>query len=183
MNSTFPRVRRTQVGYDIEQVEDFLEEARRAYGSDVLRVTGIDSQSIRKVSFDMVRGGYSSEHVDSALDRLEDAFAKRERERAIADEGEDAFFAGIQSQASEVLKAISRPAGERFPRLGGLTRGYRVDEVDALLDRIASYFDDGPELTPADLRLHRFASQRGGYSEDAVDDLLDQVITLMHAVR
>lgn len=183
MNSTFPRVRRTQVGYDIEQVEDFLEEARRVYAADVLKVTGIDAQTIRRVSFEMVRGGYSTEHVDSALDRLEDAFARRERERAIADVGEEAFFGSIQEQASAVLKAISRPDGERFPRQGALTRGYRVEEVDRLIVRIIDYLDDGPELSPSELRLQRFTSQRGGYSEDAVDELIDQVITLIHAVH
>ena len=183
MNSTFPRVRRTQAGYNIEQVEDFLEEARRAYGSDVQKVTGIDAQSIRRVSFEMTKGGYSPEHVDNALDRLEDAFAKRERERAIGEEGEEDYFGRIQAEAVAVLEQLSKPNEERFTRLGPFRKGYRVEQVDEFAEAIVSYLNDGPEMSPEQVRQKSFDAQRGGYDEDEVDDVLDRVIFLMQAVR
>jgi len=37
---------------------------------------------IRTTAFAMQKGGYSTSHVDAALERLEDAFASRERDRA-----------------------------------------------------------------------------------------------------
>lgn len=183
MNSTFPKVRRTQAGYNIEQVEDFLEEARRAYSSDVQRVTGIDAQTIRRVSFDMAKGGYSPEHVDNALDRLEDAFAKRERERSIGEEGEEQYFERIQAEAVEVLQVLSQNVGERFTRLSQFRKGYSVDQVDVFADAIVAYMNDGPELTPEEVRQKHFEAQRGGYDEDEVDNVLDRVIFLMQAVR
>ena len=36
---------------------------------------------VRAVSFDPAKGGYDAAAVDAALDRLEDVFARRERER------------------------------------------------------------------------------------------------------
>ena len=86
--STFPRAKRSQPGYDIEQVEDFLEDARRAYATDARAATAIDSSAIRRTSFTMQKGGYSPAHVDAALERLEEAFARREHERGIVEHGD-----------------------------------------------------------------------------------------------
>ena len=80
MSTTFPRSRKSQPGYNVEQVEDFLEEARRAYTSDRPDVTVVSAATIRTTAFAMQKGGYSPSAVDAALERLEDAFAVRERE-------------------------------------------------------------------------------------------------------
>lgn len=181
VSSTFPRVRRSQVGYDIEQVEDFLEDARRAYAS--ASRTAIDSSHIRQTSFGLRKGGYSTAHVDAALERLEEAFARRERDRGIAESGEEAWYAGVQSQAAETLARLRRADGERFDRLGGITKGYRVKDVDAFARRVADYLEDGPEITPREVRTVQFPAQRGGYDEDQVDRVLDAVVSLMLAVR
>lgn len=183
MTSTFPKVKRSQTGYSIEQVEDFLEDARRAYAAEITKVTGIDSKYIRQVSFDLVKGGYSPEHVDAALDRLEDAFAKRERERAISEQGEETFYRRVQGQAAEALDQLSRREGEKFARVGRFTRGYTVEQVDAFAQRLASYLNDGPEMAPGEVLTKRFDSQRGGYDEDEVDAMLDVIVGLMRSVR
>ncbi|MFC7430652.1 MULTISPECIES: DivIVA domain-containing protein [unclassified Agrococcus] len=181
MSATFPKVRRGQLGYDIEQVEDFLEDARRAYASD--SPTALDSSQIRQASFALAKSGYSPAHVDAALERLEEAFANRERERGIAAQGESAFFESIRSQAEETLARLQRADGERFRRVGSLTKGYKVAEVDAFAARLAHYLEDGPEITPREVRTVQFAAQRGGYDEDQVDLVLDSVVSLMLAVR
>lgn len=183
VSSTFPRVRRSQVGYDIEQVEDFLEDARRAYASNSTTPTAIDSSHIRQMSFALHKGGYSPAHVDAALERLEEAFARRERDRGIAEVGERAWYEDIRVQAEETLARLRRPDGERFAKVGSLTKGYRVKEVDGFAKRIADYLEDGPELSPRDVRTAQFAPQRGGYDEEQVDRVLDSVVSLMLAVR
>jgi DivIVA domain-containing protein len=181
--STFPRARRSQPGYDIEQVEDFLEDARRAYATDARAATAIDSSTIRRTSFPMQKGGYSPAHVDAALERLEEAFARREHERGIAEHGEEAWYAKIRERAERALVQLRKPDGERFRRVSRISRGYRVSEVDAFALRIAAYLEDGPDMTAREVRTAQFDAQFGGYDEDEVDALLDTVVGLMLAVR
>jgi DivIVA domain-containing protein len=181
--STFPKARRSQLGYDIEQVEDFLEDARRAYATDARAATAIDSSAIRRMSFTMQKGGYSPAHVDAALERLEEAFARREHERGILEHGEEQWYAKVRERAREALDALRKPDGERFRRVSRISRGYRLAEVDRFAARIADYLQDGPEITAREVRTAQFESQFGGYDEDEVDALLDTVVSLMLAVR
>lgn len=90
MSTTFPRARKSKPGYNVDQVEDFLEEARRAYTADRGDLGVVTAASIRRTAFALQKGGYSTSHVDAALERLEDAFAARERERAFATTGDAA---------------------------------------------------------------------------------------------
>ena len=175
--STFPRARRSQPGYDIEQVEDFLEDARRAYATDARAATAIDSSAIRRMSFTMQKGGYSPAHVDAALERLEEAFARREHERGILEHGEAQWYAKVRE------RRLRQPDGERFRRVSRISRGYRMSEVDRFAGRIADYLEDGPEMTAREVRTAQFDAQFGGYDEDEVDALLDTVVSLMLAVR
>lgn len=181
--TTFPKARRSQQGYDIEQVEAFLEDARRAYATDLRTETAIDSAAIRRTSFSMQKGGYSPAHVDAALERLEEAFARREHERGILEHGEEAWFGRIRDQASSVRERLRQPDGARFRRVSRISRGYRIAEVDRFAQRLAAYLDDGPDVTPREVRTARFEAQFGGYDEDEVDALLDDVVALMLAVR
>lgn len=50
----------------------------------------VASTDVRDVAFDPVKGGYDANSVDAALDRLEDAFARRERDDLISQKGEEA---------------------------------------------------------------------------------------------
>lgn len=181
--STFPKARRSQQGYDIEAVEDFLEDARRAYATDARAATAIDSSAIRRMSFTMQKGGYSPAHVDAALERLEEAFARREHERGILEHGEEQWYAKVRERAREALDTLLRPDGERFRRVSRISRGYRLAEVDRFAARIADYLQDGPEISAREVRTAQFEAQFGGYDEDEVDALLDAVVSLMLAVR
>lgn len=183
VSTTFPRVRRSAVGYDVEQVEDFLEEARRAYGAGRGEPTVVSAASIRHTSFSMQKGGYSATHVDGALERLEDAFSNRERERYFAVHGEEAWYADARARAQEMLDRLARPAGQRFTRVGALTSGYDVQDVDSFAQRLTKYFQDGLVLSVDDVREIAFRPKRGGYRETQVDMLLDSVIDVMLAVR
>ena len=183
VSTTFPRVRRSEVGYDIEQVEDFLEDARRAYGAGRGEPTVVSASSIRHTAFAMQKGGYSASHVDAALERLEDAFANRERERSLAEHGEEAWYSDARARAQEVLDRLARPAGDRFVRVGPLSGGYDVRDVDAFADRLTHYFQDGLALTINEVREVAFTPKRGGYREAQVDMLLDSVVAVMLAVR
>jgi DivIVA domain-containing protein len=181
VSSTFPKTRKR--GYDINEVEDFLEEARRAYSSTFTENSVINAENIRTTAFTLKRGGYSMGHVDAALERLEDAFATREREQAVQAQGEDAWFQETRVIAQEIVNRLARPQRHRFARAGFMVNGYRRKDVDALCDRIFAHLVAGAPLEVQDVRTAAFRPQRGGYQEAQVDLLLDSVIDVMLAVR
>lgn len=181
MSSTFPRVRRGR-GYDIDEVEDFLDDARRAYTGDPAASQAVTSESIRRAGFTMRRGGYSPSHVDAALERLEDAFANRERERALAELGDNGVYQRAREEAQVILDRCVRPRGRRFTRVGPFTPGYSVRAVDELADRVARYLRLGEPLAVDEVRGAVFPTQRGGYAETQVDVVLDAVIDVLQAV-
>ena len=183
MSTTFPRARKSHPGYSIEQVEEFLEQARTAYTADRGSLGTVTAESIRTTAFVMEKGGYSTKHVDAALERLEDAFAARERERAFAEVGDAAWYAAARASAQEILNRLARPAGQKFSRTGIFTDGYDTKAVDAFADRLVGYFQNGKPMSVEQVRAVAFPSKKRGYTEGQVDLLLDSVINVMLAVR
>lgn len=183
MSTTFPRTRRSRLGYNADQVEDFLEEARHAYAAERGEPTIVNAESIRRTAFDLRKGGYSPSHVDAAMERLEDAFAARERDRTFAESGDVAWYGKARATAQAVLDRLDRPAGHRFTRVGFLSAGYHPRDVDGFGDRLTNYFQDGDPITVDEVRAVSFRSRLGGYSEAQVDLVLDAVIDVMLAVR
>jgi DivIVA domain-containing protein len=183
VSTTFPRSRKSKPGYNIDQVEDFLEEARRAYSADRGELSVVNASSIRHTAFAMQKGGYSTTHVDAALERLEDAFAARERERAFAVTGDAAWYAQARGSAQEILNRLARPDGRRFSRTGILTQGYAPKDVDAFAERLLGYFQHGKPMSVDQVRTVVFRGTKRGYTETQVDLLLDAVIDVMLAVR
>ncbi len=183
MSTTFPRSRKSRLGYNVDQVEDFLEEARRAYTAAADHPVVLNAETIRTMAFAMQKGGYSTTHVDAALERLEDAFAMRERERVMAEEGGAAWYAKARSSAQTVLDRLARDEGHKFSRVGPLTTGYLPKDVDAFAERMVGYFQHGKPLSVDQVRTVVFRTAKRGYNEQQVDLLLDSVVDVMLAVR
>lgn len=178
--STFPHARSSRPGYDVDEVDEFLRTARAAYDGESGRLT---SEQIRRLAFGMRRGGYQTAAVDAAMERLEDAFAARERDDARGRLGEKGWHERASAGAREVVARLERPARHRFRRTSILTVGYRMTEVDAFADRLLGYFREGRPVGVQEVRAAVFLPQRGGYSETQVDLLLDTVTEVMLAVR
>ena len=183
MTSTFPTAQGRTRGYDREQVDAFLQAAREAYDVDDDTTPTMTAADIRRVSFALARGGYTTSAVDAALERLEDAFALRERDRALTDQGKRQWLASARETAQVILNRLARPAGQKFSRVGFLAQGYRTDDVDAFTDKLVAYFEKGTPLSADAVRTAVFRPQRGGYVESQVDLLLDAVTEVMLAVR
>ena len=181
MSSTFPKTKKR--GYHVEEVEDFLEEARRAYTADIAAPVVINSGVIRRTAFTLKRGGYSPSHVDAALERLEDAFALRERERQLLQGGDVQWRAQNRSLAQEILDRVARPAKHRFDRAGLFVSGYRRNEVDDFTGRVRELIQHGTPLSVEEVRAVTFGTASGGYHEEQVDQLLDAVVELLLAAR
>jgi len=182
-SNTFPKARRGTKGYDPAQVEDFLDDAKRAYSAPVGTPAVLTAKQIRATAFTLRTGGYSTEHVDAALERLEDAFAEREREIAVGEAGDNVWYGQVRGIAQEILDRAAREPKHKFKRVSGFTRGYQVRDVDAFCDRLVDYFQNGLPLSADEVRRASFRVARGGYQEQQVDAVLDAVIEVMLAVR
>jgi DivIVA domain-containing protein len=193
VSTTFPRADKKILGYSRDQVEEFLALARSAYDepdetpdkapADSDRVPVLTAESIRHTAFTMQKGGYSPAQVDAALERLEDAFAARERESAARSMGEEAWIEQAHAAAEVILGRVRRDRGHRFSRTSVFSVGYRRADVDRFAHRLQKYFQDGRPLSVDEVRTAVFRPERRGYREEQVDALLDSVIDVMLAVR
>lgn len=180
MAQMFPKVRFTQIGYHTKQVDEFFDTARGAYeaGEDMT------AAQVRSAAFDLVRGGYDPAAVDSALDRVETAFAVRERLVYIEQHGQEAWMTEVASRATSLYPRLTRPDGLRF-RPPARGKGYDRRAVDAVMVRLIDYFDSGRPVSSADLRAVTFpaASARSAYDEGSVDVFIDRAIDILLAVE
>lgn len=171
-------------GYDCEQVERFLKKARLAYEGKG-GPANFGAAQVRAQGFNVVRGGYKFAEVDAAMDRLEAAFVSRARADHVAVNGEKAWMALVAEQATTLYPRLLRPAGKRFSHPQGRERGYRVSEVDDLLQRLVEYFDENKPLTSREIRDAVFAESRGtqAYEEGPVDAYLARAVEILLAVE
>ena len=181
MSTSFERVSRFSVGYDMAEVDEFLARARTAYEG---RESGFDGADITSASFGTERGGYDMRVVDEALDRLSDAFALQARDDAIAQKGEESWIAELTERAEVLKERLERPAGERFAPGADGEHAYDRADVDALCDQLVAYFTQGHPMSVDDVRRAAFRRRRGadGYREAVVDVYLDHVADVMASV-
>ena len=183
VHTSFPLATGSQLGYQQEQVDRFLEEARSAY-EGAAEGDAMTSETVRRRAFAVKRGGYAPRYVDAAMDRLEEVFYERERRARVRAAGEEAWWDETRQLLSEVRGRINRPRGKRFRRRGLFATGYRRSQVDAFLDRVSEMFERRElALQPAEVRDVVFHSQWRGYDEEQVDALLDAVVELILATR
>lgn len=183
--ASFERVARTDYGYNAKQVDQFLQRARVSLETPAAAVHPIRSADVRSVSFDPVKGGYSATAVDAALDRLEDAFARRERDELIAQQGEEAWLRQIGQLSGTLRGRLHRPDGERFRRpVKKKARSYNTRDVDRLCKDLIGYLEEDKPLSVDNVRraVFRQAVGKDGYEETQVDAFLDRVVELMAAI-
>lgn len=183
--ASFERVRGNEFGYNAKQVDQFLQSARVALETPQAAINAISSADVRGVSFDPVKGGYSAAVVDAALDRLEDAFARRERDELIAARGEDAWLREIGKLSGILRGRLHRPDGERFRRPAKKkVRSYNIADVDKVCYDLIGYLEEDQPLSVDSVRraVFRPAAGQDGYEETQVDAFLDRVVELMAAI-
>ncbi|MCV2396105.1 DivIVA domain-containing protein [Actinotalea sp. M2MS4P-6] len=183
MSGMFRTAGRMKTGYDPDQVDEFFTHARKVYeGAPGEPLSGYD---VRRVAFDLVRGGYRPAAVDAALDRLERAFVSRQRAEFVGTHGQQAWLEHLAAQARTLYGRLARPDGERFARGRGGEPSYSTEDVDEVCHRLIEYFDHGQPLGSEELRQITFARRRGsdGYGEAAVDAFLDRAVEVLLGVE
>lgn len=174
MSFTFPRVNAKRPGYSPEQVDAFLGRARAQFNNPI--DGGVSAQDVRNTEFDLVRGGYSPEIIDSAMDKLEDSFAARELQRQKSEKGSFALDDRLARVVEIIRGRVERPKAKKFSNTGLLLRGYSRKQVDALCEHIARHLDSQAPISIDQVRRVVFNVKRGGYVEAQVDAFVDRVI-------
>jgi DivIVA domain-containing protein len=192
----FPRSSRWRRGYHRGQVDAFLAQVDLSLQGTLPPMAASD---VRQAGFELVRHGYAVAAVDAHLDELE--------ERVLVVEGATSGRRGRTDQDSDVhflRDQLDKPHMRRFPRSHMLRRGYDLDQVDELVDRVLARLGDAGRdnagrdnagrdnagrdnepvgLTVEDVRAAGFKSRRGGYAEQPVDETLDRVVELLLVQR
>lgn len=177
MTYSFPAANPDVWGYQTQQVDAFVEKARQQYTQPDSEL--VTSNSIRNTQYDLVRGGYDISAVDTAMDRLEDAFAKREIQRQSEHRGHTAVLDRLARITEIVQGRLVRPKRKKFSNVGWLLRGYSRKQVDQLCMQIANHLESGEKLQLNVVRRSIFKAKRGGYVEAQVDAFLDRVAEIL----
>ncbi len=184
MSKLFPRAGLLRSGYSVKQVDAFFDQVRQTYEQATIDPNALNPLTIRQATFDLKFRGYRTDAVDTALDRLEDAFAKRLRDQFVQAHGNEAWQQDLAARAQTLYENLRREKGKRFSQPGGLGRGYDAKKVDALLDRLTAFFDTGEPIVPDDIRTAAFARRIKfrAYDEDEVDAYLAQAVDILQGV-
>ncbi|KFI61459.1 DivIVA domain-containing protein [Bifidobacterium cuniculi] len=193
---TIARVSKRKKGYDVRQVDAFLEQAHALYDSDDMQ---LKRQDIQDASFDIVKGGYAIPQVDAALERLERAVGDKQTSYDIAELGRVAWKAQAEAQFRALEEHAARASGERFAPGKPKVPSYDRKQVDRLIDRIMAkaefelecvnadrtYVDNpddpDPQVTAKSVSDVTFTQRVGkhGYDERQVDYYLNACVDLL----
>ncbi|MBM6980649.1 MAG: DivIVA domain-containing protein [Bifidobacterium thermophilum] len=183
-------------GYDVPQVDEFLERAHKLYDSEGMQLTQKD---IQNVSFEMRKGGYAIAQVDAALARLERAVVDKQTTWEITQHGRVAWKAQTEDLYRQIATHAQRPERKRFAAGEGKQPSYDRKQVDRLVDQIvdkaaAELGVDGADRDQSkkdiDLNAQRvaneiFTQRRGkrGYDERQVDYYINACVQLLSRIE
>lgn len=201
----FTKASRWRQGYLPEQVDEFCDRIERDLAA---RRSGRDGQftgaDIVAVQFDSAYGGYDMDEVDAYLDRAEaeietgDPAASPPRTAppppsggtvstmvpatatptAPGEANRPADWSALLRERSDLLRIMREPAGGRFPRCGLMGRGYRPEDVDGFVDRVAAAIRT---IRPEEVRDMRFGAVLRGYDEQVVDGWMERLAAHVEA--
>lgn len=197
--TTIARVGKRKKGYDVHQVDAFLEQAHALYEADGIQLHCSD---IQDASFDIVKGGYAIPQVDAALERLEQAVTDKQTQYDIAQLGRVAWKAQTEAQFQELDRHAQRAEGQRFAPAQPKTPSYDRKQVDRLIDRVLAKAEaelerisagssgrQGPEADPTLTSPYvedvSFTQRKGkhGYDERQVDYYLNACVNLLASLE
>ena len=174
MSYTFVQSGKKKLGYDIGQVDEFLNLARQQYNEPSRQlVTSLDVRSIR---FKLVKNGYSISVVDAALEKLEDAFAASEFTKQVNSQGFFEFEEDLDNLRKDLVARCSRANKKKFSKRKYPNKGYNVKQVDKLCSQLGKSLETKEDLSVKEVRTATFRSKRGGYAEYQVDAFLESVV-------
>lgn len=182
MSQMFTSVTGLKRGYCHEEVNEYFEFARQVYQGETSEE--LSHRDIHTTVFDLKRGGYVTQEVDAAMDRLENAFVARNRQLYINEQGPEGWSAFLNEQAKTLYPRLTRKPGQRFrsPQRG---HGYDKAEVDAMCTRLTAFFNGRDKVTAAQIRSITFSPARknNAYEESSVDAFVARAVEVLLGVQ
>ena len=173
-------------GYDIAQVDEFLDRAHKAY--DSLEPL-LKQEDIQNVSFGLQKGGYSIPQIDAALSRLERAVVDRRTLWDLQRMGRVAWRAQTEALVNTIRGRVKRADNERFSDGEKGSPSYDRKQVDKLIREISDAVEDelnntvseANEINSSYVENVVFTQRTGakGYSEAQVDAYLNRVVQIL----
>lgn len=186
-----PLADRNKWGYDIDQVDEFLDRAHQLYDAAQPQ---LNQEDIQNVLFTLVRGGYDIEAVDRALLRLEQAAVDKQTSYEISSEGRVAWRTKTVQLAQTLMPRANAGNGYRFADGHGKEPSYDRKQVDSFVvnavtricDELgieypqavsSSNFDSDEDFTPRYVSTILFTQRKGdrGYDEGQVDMYVNRI--------
>ena len=173
-------------GYDIAQVDEFLDRAHKAY--DSLEPL-LKQEDIQNVSFGLQKGGYSIPQIDAALSRLERAVVDRRTLWDLQRMGRVAWRAQTEALVNTIRGRVKRADNERFSDGEKGSPSYDRKQVyklireisDAVEDELNNTVSEANEINSSYVENVVFTQRTGakGYSEAQVDAYLNRVVQIL----
>lgn len=180
----FPHVEKKALGYEPKQVEEYLDRVKKFFETpDFDHEDKITSTHLRNKSFRLKRKGYDPRFVDAALERLEDVFFERERKEIIKKQGQKVWSQNVQELFEDICFRMQKDRGVRFKKTSFMAYGYKISQVDAVIDQLADAIEKSEYVKPTQVRQVKFHSQRSGYNEAQVDAFLDGVTEYFLSIK
>ncbi|MFY4659788.1 DivIVA domain-containing protein [Scardovia wiggsiae] len=186
-----PLADRNKWGYDIDQVDEFLDRAHQLYDAAQPQ---LNQEDIQNVLFTLVRGGYDIEAVDRVLLRLEQAAVDKQTSYEISSEGRVAWRTKTVQLAQTLMPRANAGNGYRFADGHGKEPSYDRKQVDSFVvnavtricDELgieypqavsSSNFDSDEDFTPRYVSTILFTQRKGdrGYDEGQVDMYVNRI--------
>ncbi len=183
-------------GYNIAEVDDFLDRTHAMYESETPVLT---QEDIQVASFHLEKNGYVISQVDAALLRLERAIVDQRTQYTLTANGEEAWQEDLLALARTLQERAEAGAKQRFARGQHRLPSYDFRQVDQIVaqawthiaDRIGIITSLEPAAGAQDITSQRvsnviFTRHKGkhGYGEASVDAYLNrcvQVLTRMES--
>ncbi|MBW3087716.1 DivIVA domain-containing protein [Bifidobacterium sp. 82T24] len=180
-------------GYDVSQVNSFLERAHTLYEDAEPKMT---QEDIQNVSFALEKDGYVISQVDAALNRLEKAVVDKQTQWDVASFGRVAWRATTEQLAHSLYPRSERPEKDRFSPGEDKKPSYDRKQVDRLVAQIVGKIrrelgesdrdgdvDDKADAELTSMRVSNiiFTQRTGrrGYSERQVDAYLNRAVQVL----
>ena len=174
MTYAFNRSGKRKLGYNITQVDEFLQLARDQYANSSKSL--LTAEDVRTTRFELQRNGYSISVVDAALEKLEDVFAANEYGKELLKVGYFDFTEDLSDVKKLVIARCNRKNRRKFAKRVWPNKGYSTKQVDKFCSQLGQKLERKAKLTVKELRVATFKSKRGGYAEYQVDAFLETVV-------